>query len=288
MRLGILGLTALLCLPFAAVAGTASDGTVPTLVEAWSTPSDLKVPESVCHDPERGVLYVANINGKPTEKNGMGFIARLSLDGKIEALEWVTGLNAPKGMGVAGDTLYVTDIDRVVAVDIASAKITKEYPVKGAGFLNDIAVATDGSVYVSDMAAASSALYRIADGKLEKWLEGPEIKSPNGLYAEADRLIVGSSGDGRLKAVSFGTQEITILAVIGSGIDGVEADGNGGYLISDWSGKTSWVSPAGKAYTLLDTTSKKINSADLEYVAGERLLLVPTFFDNRVVAYTVE
>jgi hypothetical protein len=39
---------------------------------------------------------------------------------------------------------------------------------------------------------------------------------------------------------------------------------------------------------LIDTTNQKINSADIEYIEGKQILLIPTFFDNRVVAYQVE
>jgi hypothetical protein len=287
MRFASFGLTTLLCCLPLASAGPDPQPPIPTLAEAWSTPAELEVPESVCHDPERGVLYVANISGTPAEKNGQGFIARLGRDGTIDTPRWITGLNAPKGMGIVGSTLYVTDIDHVVAIDIATAEVSTVYPVEGAGFLNDIAVA-GGAVYISDSAGSSSAIHRIIDGELETWLAGPEIARPNGLYAEADRLIVGNSGDGQLKAVAFETKQVTVLAEVGSGIDGLEADGTGGYFISDWSGRTSWVSPAGEVHSLLDTTPAGVNAADLEYVAEQRLLLVPTFFDNRVVAYTVK
>ncbi len=87
------------------------------MTEAWFTSGDLKVSESVMYYKANDVLYVANINGKPTEKNNMGFISKVSLDGKIDTLKWVSGMNAPKGMGINGNMLYVTDIDRIHAID---------------------------------------------------------------------------------------------------------------------------------------------------------------------------
>ena len=95
----------------------------PAAKQIWETPRELMVPESVMYDAEHQVIYVANIAGKPTEKNGQGFIAQINLDGRIKKLRWVTGLNAPKGMGIFQDTLYVTDIDRVHAIDMGSGKI---------------------------------------------------------------------------------------------------------------------------------------------------------------------
>ncbi len=259
-----------------------------TLVAAWQTDAVFKVPESVLYDGQRKALFVANIDGIPTEKDKAGFISRVSLTGEVEKLEWVTGLNAPKGMGVYENTLYVTDIDRLVAIDVDSAQVVKEYVVPEAGFLNDVAVDAAGRVYFSDMSAKNSVIYRLAEGKVEPWVRGDEINRPNGLYAEQDRLIVGNSGDGRLKAVDFASRTVAVVAEIGGGIDGVEADGEGGYLISDWSGATSRVSASGEVTKLLDTTAQKINSADIEYIPESRLLLIPTFYDHRVMAYHLQ
>ena len=83
-------------------------------------------------------------------------------------------------------------------------------------------------------------------------------------------------------------QKITTIARVGSGIDGLRSDGKGNYFISDWRGKTSLVTASGQIIVLIDTTALKINSADLEYIKNRKLLLIPTFFANRVMAYTVK
>ncbi|MCK5077576.1 MAG: ATP/GTP-binding protein, partial [Calditrichia bacterium] len=101
--------------------------TNPELIEKWATKAEFKTPESVLYNQNLNILYVANINGSPAEKNGEGFISQLSIDGKIVKLKWITGLNAPKGMGVFKNKLYVTDIDRIVEIDIKKNEITKEY-----------------------------------------------------------------------------------------------------------------------------------------------------------------
>ena len=257
------------------------------LVKQWETKRDLRVPESVLYDASRNILYVSNINGKPTEKNGRGFISRVALNGQIEELHWVTGLNAPKGSALSKNTLYVSDIDQLVAIDIPSGNVTARYPAAGAQFLNDVATDKAGNVYVTDMSEANSVIYTLEQGRMAKWLDGPEISKPNGLYMEPQRLIVGNSGDGTIKAVTLQNKRITALAKIGSGIDGLRSDGRGNYFISDWQGRTSFVSATGQVSVLLDTRAKRINAADLEYIKDMQLLLIPTFFDNRVVAYKV-
>jgi len=259
-----------------------------TVTKQWETQQELRIPESVLYDEARNILYVSNINGKSAEKNGQGFISKVALDGKIEVLKWATGLNAPKGSAIYKNKLYVSDIDYLVEIDLKTGKIVARYPAAGAQFLNDVAIDALGNVYVSDMSSENSAIYKLSNGAMTMWLKGPEINMPNGLYMEEKQLLVGNSGDKSLKAVTLADKRIRTIAKVGSGIDGLRGDGKGNYVVSDWQGKTSLVTAAGRIIVLIDTTASKINAADLEYIPSKKLLLIPTFFDNRVVAYTVE
>jgi len=254
----------------------------------WQTKKELRVPESVLYDKSRNVLYVSNINGKSTDKNGRGFISKVSLDGKIEVLKWATGLHAPKGSAIYKNKLYISDIDHLIEIDINTGKIVAKYPATGAKFLNDVATDASGNVYVTDMSSENSVIYIMKHGTIDVWMKGPEISRPNGLDIEGKKLFVGNSGDGSLKAINLADKKIKTIAKVGSGIDGLRSDGKGNYFISDWRGKTSLVTASGQIIVLIDTTSLKINSADLEYIKSRKLLLIPTFFDNRVVAYTVK
>ena len=203
-------------------------------------------------------------------------------------MEWVTGLNAPKGMGIFGNKLYASDIDRVAEIDINSGKISRFYDVAGAKFLNDITVDAKGMVYISDSDEKNSVVYRLADGKIEKWLQDAQIVSPNGVYAEKDSLMVGSFGNNGLYAVSYDNKKIEKIADVGMGIDGLVPDGKGNYFVSDWQGRVALVTAKGKVTILSDTRESKVNVADIDYVISQKILLFPTFFDNRIVAYKVE
>jgi len=237
-----------------------------SIVQKWQVGDGLLVPESILFDGTDNILYVSNINGQPTEKNQKGFISKVTLDGKIDVLKWATGLNAPKGSAIFGEFLYVSDIDHLVQIHRKTGKIANRFPAQGAQFLNDVVTDVKGNVYVSDMSAENSVIYQLYQGRMQVWLKGPEIKNPNGLYMEPDRLIIGNSGDGSIKAVNLLDKKVTTLATVGSGIDGLRPDGNGNFLISDWQGKTSLVMASGQIHTLLDTTDSKVNSADLEYI----------------------
>lgn len=255
----------------------------PKAVEAWRTPPELMVPESVMFDAERQILYVANIVGKPTDKDGQGFISQVTLDGAIKKLRWVEGMNAPKGMGILAGTLYVTDIDRVHAIDIAAGSIKKTWEAPEAKFLNDIAIDPQGTVYISDW--VGKALYTLSNDRLALLLAVPQDK-PNGMLMENGRLLVGTAEG--VYEVDPGAKTLTRRIAHTGGIDGFKPLAPGRYIVSDWAGKTQIIEKDKPPIVLLDTTAQKVNAADLEFIAEKNLLLIPTFFDNRVVAYRLQ
>lgn len=250
------------------------------LIKLWETAQTLQVPESVCHDPVNNILYVANVNGKPTDKDDNGFISKLSPEGKIIELKWVTGLNAPKGMGIYQGKLYVTDIDRVAAIDISSGKILKFFDFPEAQFLNDIDIDSKGNVYISDM--MSARVYRISEEKMEIWLDDEMLSGPNGLFIEGNELLIGCK---KIVRANLSTGKFSVWVDDTGGIDGLEAVGDGRYVFSDWQGNVYLVSKDKSIEKILDTTPAGINAADIEFIPSKMLLLVPTFSDNRVMAY---
>ena len=95
-------------------------------------------------------LYVSLIDGKGNEKDGKGGVAILNKDGSIKTLNWISGLNAPKGLGIYKNKLYVADLTDVVIIDTKAGKVLKSIAIPGAIFLNDITIDSKGTVYVSD------------------------------------------------------------------------------------------------------------------------------------------
>ncbi|RIV20398.1 ATP-binding protein [Fibrisoma montanum] len=259
------------------------------LVKAWETDTTLRTPESVLYDDKARVLYVANIDGKADALDGSGFISKVSLDGKIENLRWTSGLNAPKGMGIYKNRLYVTDVYRLVAINLETGQAEKTWDAVDtkAAFLNDVTVAKDGTVFVSD--SRFNKLYRLKDDKWEVLMEGDQLNNPNGVLAvDKNRLMVGSTKIGALRALDLNTKTMMTIADGMAATDGIVPEGKGNYFVSDWNGQVFHVSADGTKQQLLDTREQKINSADIEYVAGRKLLVVPTFFGNKLVAYRVE
>jgi len=247
-------------------------------------------PESVIFDEARGVLYVSNLNGPPTEKDANGFISKLSPDGTLQQLDWVAGLDAPKGMAIAGDRLFVADIDAIVEIDIAGGTVLNRHAVSGAIFLNDVVAESSGAVLVSD--SATNTIHRLDGGRLEAWLTSTDLNGPNGLYVDGVRLIVGSFGSpekpGQLLAVSMTDKSITSLSgnqPVGS-LDGVEPGGVDSYLVTDWvGGKVLRVGPGGTVTTVIEL---KQGSADLDHVTSQHMLYIPLMLDGKVAAYTTQ
>jgi len=250
----------------------------------WESADILTTSESVCYNPDSKEIYVACINGNPTDKDGNGFIAKLSLNGEVMIQKWITGLDAPKGMGISKGHLFVTDINRVHKISITDEKVVKEFKVDGAEFLNDITVGPDGAVYISDM--STNKIHRIVKNKIEMFFDNDEIIKPNGLTFEDKNLLIGTKNG--IFTLNISDKSLQHLVKNTGSIDGLELDGKGNYIISDWSGKVQLVHPDKPAIELLNTTDYNINAADIEYIADRELLLIPTFFDNRVTAYYLE
>lgn len=256
-----------------------------TLTQVWESDNTLRTPESVVFDTERNVLYVSNINQTNRDrKDGDGFISRLSPNGEVDQLYWVSGLNDPKGMVLQNNILYVADIDEVVAIATQTGSVLARHKVDKAQMLNDVTADNAGNVYVSD--SQRGAIYLFRNGRVSHWLD-TKRERPNGLLYDNNRLIVASFNTGKVRFLDIDRKEFDDWTDKIPSADGIARIGTDGYLVSNWNGEIYLVNNEGKNWKVLDTKNRKINAADLYYDAGQGLLYVPTFYDNRVVAYRV-
>jgi hypothetical protein len=250
----------------------------PSLVPLWTTPG-LANPESVARSAGGAFLYVSNVAGDAEARDGDGFIARVANDGRVLEREWAHGLDAPKGLALVHGRLYVADLTALVEIDAASGAILARHDAPGSGFLNDVAVAPDGSVLVSDSARAR--IYAWRDGRMAPWLDDPLLQSVNGLLAEHGRLLAVTM-QGRLLAIDWRTRAITPLATGLGDADGIAAWGRG-YLVTEWPGRLFLVGPGGTVRVLLDSRAAGRYLNDF-LVDGDRLL-VPNLEPGTLSAY---
>jgi sugar lactone lactonase YvrE len=251
-----------------------------------------KAPESVFFNKGTDQLFVSNISGGGTVKDKDGWITLMSATGEVIKEKWITGLNGPKGMRASGDYLWVSDIDQVVSIRISTGKILKRYTIPNAKFLNDIAIDTNGTIYVSD--TIGSAIYnRTRAGKeFKPFMTGAKLESPNGLYYKAGKLYVAAWGlttdwstktPGKLYSINLKNKSMTNITKEPLGnLDGLEIDDNGQFLVSDWvSGKIFRVSPEGASVKLYEFPK---GAADIAYIPGKNLIIVPQMQENKVTA----
>jgi hypothetical protein len=280
--------------------------------KVWETPAQFKTPESVIYEPNENVLVVSNIDGAPDGKDKQGFISKVSpLNGSIIELNWVTGLDAPKGMTIINNTnntlLYVSDITDLVEVDINNGKIINRYNAPGSAFLNDVASDNQGHVYVSD--TVTNTIYRLDtknlgnsnnnNASLQVWLQTPELNGPNGLYVDDinNKLIVVSVGPfsnpgGSIRAVDLQNRTISSLGEEGTaipigGLDGIEADSTGiyYYVTDNTAGKLYVVNSNGTGYETLDL--QRQGTADLGTILDQNMIIIPLMQDNKLEAFRI-
>lgn len=253
-----------------------------SLEKQWETDTTLRVPESVYFDAKKNILYVSNIDGASNGKDGKGFISRLTPDGRILDLQWIKDLNAPKGMGIYKDRLYVADLTEVVVIDISKGAIVQRIPVEGSIFLNDIAISNKGVLYVSDTRAGNVHEYR--NGKVTTLLQKVKDANgllwlPGGLHILADGALFLLQPDNTLKK----------LADVSQKVDGITQVKPGEFIVSCWPGEVFYVNAgSGSAVKLLDTRELKLNTADFGYNPQKKMVYIPTFGGNTVAAYKVE
>lgn len=259
----------------------------------------LSTPESVLHDEAADVYLVSNINGSPLEKDGNGFISRITPDGSVEDLGWIDGadegvtLHAPKGLAIRGDTLFVSDIDSVRAFSRTSGQYHGARGVPGSTFLNDLAVGPDGTLYVSDSglnpdfsSSGTDAIYRFEGDEAVVVAEGADLAGPNGLVAYGRSVAVVSFGGADLARVDLDAGEAGVAEVLatlpGGQLDGVVRLDDGSFLVSSWETQSVYRVPAsgeGEAEVVADGIP---SPADIGFDVQRQRVLIPVFEADRI------
>ncbi|MEP7066007.1 MAG: SMP-30/gluconolactonase/LRE family protein [Gemmatimonadota bacterium] len=226
-----------------------------------ATVNGFKTPESVRYDSAGDVFYVSNINGSPLAKDNNGFISRVKPDGTIDSLELIAGgrngvtLNAPKGLALVGDTLWVADIDAVRAFNVRTGAVVANVDLTSfkAVFLNDVCVGGDGAIYVTDTGmkpngdamahvAGADRIFRIdAAHHATIALASDSLHWPNGITWDATGkrfIIVPFDKVPQILAWRPGTPEPTIIGYGSGQYDGVEMLADRRLVVTSWADST--------------------------------------------------
>lgn len=277
----------------------------PTPVATWT---GLSTPESVLWDEVGDRYLVSNINGKPLDKDGNGFISELSPDGTVKKLKLIEGtakvkLDAPKGMGIvrtAGKkptaTLFVADIDRVRMFDLDTGASKGDVEIKGATFLNDVSVAPDGRVFVTDSGlkagekdfepTGTDAVWVIEKGKAKPLAKSADLGRPNGVLFTDKGVLVNTFGGADVFRLDDKGAKQDVTKVPTGGLDGLVAGPGGSLLVSSWGGKAIYKGTLGGKFE--EVLGQLSAPADIEFDKKRNRVLVPRFLDNKVEAYEVK
>jgi sugar lactone lactonase YvrE len=251
-----------------------------------------KTPESVLYDPEQDAYFVSNINGTPFDVDGNGFISKVTPDGKSVELMWIDGskkpsqLNAPKGLAVSGNLLYVADITVVRMFDRKTGAPKGKVAIPGATFLNDLATGPDGTVYVTDSGfkpgkngfepTGSDSVYKIVKGnRAVKLIADKELGGPNGLIADDSGVWIVTAGSGELLHVDPSGKKEPGQKLPAGTLDGIVKLSDGTVLVSSWAASSIFRGTPGGAF---ETIVRDVKSpADIGYDTKRNVILIPLF-----------
>jgi sugar lactone lactonase YvrE len=279
-----------------------------SLEEFWESPNQLKNPESVVYDSKKNMLYVSNVDGNPDDKDNKGFISIISpSNGSIINLNWVSNLNAPKGIDLDNNTgkLYVSDITNLIEIDLSSGKIINRYPALDNSSLNDVVIDKKGNVFVSD--PPNNAIFTLdtknnstttKNKSLQVWLKSKELNGPNGITIDNSKniLVIASMGKGTSEAggtvKAIGLDNKTIINIGKEGItvpvgilDGLQIGTDGkSYYVSDWNAKNIHiVDTSGIGYHELFNSPMQ-GMADFRIIYPEKELVIPLMPENKIIS----
>jgi hypothetical protein len=209
-------------------------------------------PSAVIYDADRDLYWVSNLNGE--ESTGNGFISRLEPDAERSTLNYIDGkrqgvpLDAPRGLAVFADVLYVADVKMIRRFKASTGEHLTDTAVPGSVFLSDVAVAVDGSIYVTDVGsdpseaalanAGADAIYQISPaGQVSVVAKRPNLGGPFALVANETGLWITCSGSNELLLLVPGTDGEAVadagrLALPGSALRGIVGMPDGTFLIS--------------------------------------------------------
>ncbi|PIF33844.1 hypothetical protein CLU81_4470 [Flavobacterium sp. 9] len=252
-----------------------------SLTRIWVTDTILPVPESVLYDKTDQILYTSLMDGSPAERDGKGSIGKLSTDGKIINLNWITGLNAPKGMAKFKNKLFVADLTEIVIIDIKQQKILKKIIIDDSKILNDVTIDKKGVVYVSDPKVGK--IFKLENNIATVYLEN--LNKPNGLKFIDNNLYFLDNGS--LYKMDDKKNKQLLAEGMEENTDGIEQIADNEFIVSCWTGVVYHVNKDGSKEILSDTRKEEYYSADIGLDNEKKIVYVPSLFKKTITAYSL-
>lgn len=278
----------------------------PAMFASAGATDSMKTPESVRYDADLDAYFVSNINGNPSQKDGNGFIARIDAGNTATVTMLAQGgkngvtLNAPKGLAIVGDTLWVADIDAVRAFNKRTGAVIANIDVRPlkATFLNDAVAGPDGAIYFTDSGIFFDAkgamthpghdqIIKITGRKASVAIKNDStLKGPNGIAWDGanGRFILGPFSDKVVTGWKPGDSTVTPIATGPGGYDGVEVLSDGRILITSWADSSVQVIANGAFRKVIGNVEAP---ADIGVDTKRNVVAVPRFTAGRIEYFTI-
>jgi len=269
----------------------AADGTGAAVIRAG-----FLSPETVLYDPDQDVYFVSNINGNSAAEDGNGYISRISAGDHNVVTRWIDGmapdvtLNAPKGMTISGEDLWVADINIVRAFDRKTGKEKSAIAVPDSIYLNDIATGPNEFLYVSDSGMPGNtegpnskgmdAVYQISPNRgVERIAASQMLNRPDGLFFLNGALWIAAFGSNELYQLINGNKA-SVQHLPKGALDGLFILDGGTFLVSSWDANGVYSGSIGGPFELIVSGIQA--PADFAVDSKRNLIVVPHLMENAV------
>ena len=259
-------------------AWSAPDQTSPFLSELWASETGLVRPESAQYDPVTGYVFVSETLG-----DGTGKVVLLDTDGNIVDSEWLTGLTWPKGLIIDNGLVYVAAEKELVVANASTGEVVARYAAGEYSNLNDVTLASDGAIYVSDM--NQQTVWRLEDGEFAPFISDPLLQGVNGVRIHDDKLWVATFNQGVLYEIDLDTKAISQVIDGVQTFDGVIEVEPGIWLFSSFNGQIRLYNEAEDTLTTIYSRINERSAADIGYDSVSKTVYVPTYGSQGVFAF---
>jgi len=246
-------------------------------------------PESVLVDAERNSIYISNIETiemSGWDDDGRAFITAIVDDGKLTRKRWVESkpwniLNAPKGMCIKDNVLYVADNNRLLSWPVKMPDPARVIKLPGAQQLNDV-VADDMFIYVSD--TKQGVIYKLPPKGSGRRLKAP--KGVNGLACFEDKLFAVSVTEGEVYEIDKNGRNAPRAVGLKKhfkGLDSIMFFDDGSSIVTDLRGN--------KLFSINSDMTEVVKLADLKWPADlgvdyeNQIIYVPLLKNGQVVKF---
>lgn len=284
---------------------------LPPLTEPVITflpPDGLRAPAAIIHDEQADAYLLSNVDGAPVAADGKGFISKLDPDGKRIMTRWIESgrnnvvLNAPKGMAIRDDELYVADIDTVRIFHRITGAPLGEVKVPGSKYLHSVSIAPDRGIVISDTGLNANAegmlltpeereesgtdsVYVIyADAKNVRTLLIAKPSGPTGLLATESKLWTTGGRNGELFSIDNKGKIVDVEKLPDVALEGIVAV-DGDLFVSSRAASAIYRGKPGGPWRIAVGDVKSAGNIGYDYKRGR--LLVPLSTEDEVRVYAI-